>query len=86
MIKTFVKKIAKVQAVQWTRHNFKEIADFIGIENLNVIWQEDGFPSIGITIMEGLAHVSLGDWIILGVLKEPYPCKPDIFEKIYDPL
>lgn len=86
MIKTFVKKPVKVQAVQWTGHNFKEVADFIGIESINVNWQEDGSPSIGITTMEGLMHVNLGDWIILGVLKKPYPCKPDIFEKTYDPL
>lgn len=30
MIKTFVKKPVKVQAVQWTGDNYEEIADFIG--------------------------------------------------------
>lgn len=28
---------------------------------------------------------SAGDWIIKGVEGELYPCKPDIFEKTYDP-
>ena len=28
MIKTFVKKPVKVQAVQWTGNNYKEIDDF----------------------------------------------------------
>jgi len=27
-----------------------------------------------------------GDWIITGVEGEQYPCKPDIFEKTYDPV
>lgn len=27
-----------------------------------------------------------GDWIIRGVNGEFYPCKPDIFEKTYDPV
>ena len=30
MIKTFVKKPVKVQAVQWTGDNYEEISDFIG--------------------------------------------------------
>ena len=29
---------------------------------------------------------SAGDWIIKGVNGEFYPCKPDIFEKSYDPV
>lgn len=30
MIKTFVKKPVKVQAVQWTGDNYEELADFVG--------------------------------------------------------
>lgn len=26
-----------------------------------------------------------GDWIITGVNGEKYPCRPDIFEKTYEP-
>lgn len=35
--------------------------------------------------LEGVHHVSVGDWIIKGVAGEFYPCKPDIFEATYDP-
>jgi len=28
---------------------------------------------------------SMGDWVIKGVEGEFYPCKPDIFEKTYEP-
>ncbi len=33
---------------------------------------------------EGEMKASVGDFIIKGVQGELYPCKPDIFEKIYD--
>ena len=47
-----------------------------------------GNTTIGLLIctLEGNLHVSMGDWIIRGVNGEVYPCKPDIFEKTYEPL
>jgi hypothetical protein len=39
-----------------------------------------------IKTLEGELHVSIGDWIIRGVNGELYPCKPDIFEKTYEPV
>ncbi|WP_204664866.1 hypothetical protein [Dyadobacter sandarakinus] len=38
-----------------------------------------------IPTLEGVMEASLGDWIIRGVNGEFYPCKPDIFEKTYEP-
>lgn len=38
-----------------------------------------------IKTLEGIHHVSVGDFIIQGVNGELYPCKPDIFAKTYDP-
>jgi hypothetical protein len=40
---------------------------------------------IEIVTLEGVMTADIGDWIIRGVNGELYPCKPDIFEKIYDP-
>lgn len=37
-----------------------------------------------IQTLEGVHHVSLGDYIIQGIQGELYPCKPDIFEKTYE--
>lgn len=34
--------------------------------------------------LEGGHVVSSGDWIIIGVAGERYPCKPDIFEMTYE--
>lgn len=39
-----------------------------------------------IETLEGTMHASIGDWIITGVNGEPYPCKPDIFKKTYEPV
>jgi len=36
--------------------------------------------------LEGGHTVCPGDWIITGVAGEHYPCKPDIFEKTYQPV
>lgn len=35
--------------------------------------------------LEGAMMANIGDWIIRGVNGEYYPCKPDIFEKTYEP-
>ncbi|EKC47587.1 hypothetical protein LEA_19310 [human gut metagenome] len=36
--------------------------------------------------LEGDMKASTGDYIITGINGEQYPCKPDIFEKIYEPV
>jgi len=41
---------------------------------------------INIQTLEGTMTANPGDWIIKGVNGEFYPCKPDIFEKIYEPV
>lgn len=37
-----------------------------------------------IDTLEGPLSVSPGDWIITGVAGERYPCKPAIFDAIYE--
>lgn len=39
-----------------------------------------------IQTLEGPLHASPGDWIIRGVRGELYPCKPDVFERTYEPV
>lgn len=38
-----------------------------------------------IETLEGRMRGNLWDWVIIGVNGEKYPCKPDIFEKTYEP-
>lgn len=42
------------------------------------------YPMV-IHTLEGDMRADPGDWIITGVNGEQYPCKPDIFEKTYEP-
>lgn len=39
-----------------------------------------------IQTMEGPLKASPGDWIITGVREEEYPCKPDVFDRTYEPV
>ena len=34
----------------------------------------------------GYVCIENGEWIIKGIEDEYYPCKPDIFEKTYEPI
>jgi hypothetical protein len=40
--------------------------------------------TLQIRTLEGTMTADIGDWIIQGVKGELYPCKPDIFEQIYE--
>ena len=39
-----------------------------------------------IKTLEGVMRGDYGDYIIQGVNGEIYPCKPEIFEKTYEPI
>ena len=69
-----------VEAHQWTPSN--PVAGVIEGE------YRDGeyvFPA-KVKTLEGWHGVSVGDFIIVGVKGERYPCKPDIFEETYEPV
>lgn len=53
---------------------------------LNPQAQGGAHPYIDIVTLEGTMRADLGDWIIKGVNGEFYPCKPDIFDKTYEPV
>jgi len=52
------------------------------VSNNTIITHEDG--TCDIETLEGTMKANKGDYIILGVIHEVYPCKPDIFEKTYE--
>jgi hypothetical protein len=39
-----------------------------------------------IKTLEGDMRADLGDWVILGVEGEVYPCKPSVFATTYEPV
>lgn len=79
------KKPVVIQAIQWDG-NADTANKFIG-ESYGVDWDYINSDDRGILIptLEGTMKCNLGDWIIKGVNGEFYPCKPDIFEKTYEP-
>src|SRR5574344_1142053 len=52
------------------------------VSNNTIVIHEDG--TCHIKTLEGIMKSKYGDYIILGVNGEVYPCKPDIFEKTYE--
>jgi hypothetical protein len=92
MIQKFRKKPVVIEAIQWNNINYEEISDFVGkelkpeLESETAYVAGKGAPIFSLTIptLEGNMKAMPGDWIIKGVNGEFYPCKPDIFEKIYE--
>lgn len=88
------KKPIVIEAIQLKLDNFDEVCEFMG-ETPTLEYNPDfgidehgntNEPYLGVYIetLEGKMLASYGDYIIKGVNGEFYPCKPDIFEKIYD--
>ena len=42
--------------------------------------------TVYIETLEGIHRADPGDYIITGVKGEQYPCKPDIFQRTYEPV
>lgn len=74
----FKRKLAEIEAIQWTGKNRTEIEAFCPD-----IMAAPGTSSLLIANREEEMRVDIGDWIIRGVDGECYPCKPDIFERTY---
>lgn len=89
----FRKKPVVIEAVQWEGENEMEIMDFVGkrlsfCKPPHQMDIEKDLPHsawcIHIPTLEGMMTAQRFDWVIMGVNREFYPCKPDIFEKTYE--
>jgi hypothetical protein len=78
----FIKKPVVVEAEQFTNENKDRCFNFVTSGCL-ASWEGDA-PTLKIQTLEGIMTACFGDWIIKGVKGEFYPCKPDIFEAIYE--
>lgn len=83
MIKKYRKKPVEIEAVQWTGDNLAELRKMEGFNSVHTCFggRLNIFP---LKMLEGMMFVSVGDYIIKGVQGEFYPCKPEIFEQIYE--
>jgi len=76
----FRKKPVAIDAEQWFPGKQVDGVVQIGFSEIT------GEPVYGVHTLEGVIACATGDWIITGVNGEKYPCKPDIFEKTYEPV
>lgn len=81
------KRVFVLDAVQVTRRNFENVTSFVPKEVIdqfnNGEFAEDSCYLM-IKTKEGIMEASEGDWVIRGIEGEFYPCKPHIFEKLYE--
>lgn len=72
------KKPVTVHAIQWD-------GQWITTSYINCSFSTvDGSDSLFIETLEGTMEAKVGDWIIMGVAGEYYPCKSEIFEQTYE--
>lgn len=87
---TFRKKPVVIEAWQLSFANHQTVAHLIASAGYNVRhYTKPPMRTVcGLIIetLEGNMEASYGDWIIKGVNGEFYPCKPDIFDKSYEPV
>ena len=84
-MKKYRKKPVIIEAVQLTHENMNDVCMWCR----GIVWSRPPMRAVtGISIetLEGTMNAEFGDWIIKGVSNEFYPCKPDIFEKTYEPV
>lgn len=80
----FRKKPVEIEAVKFDGWNWAECYQFMSNEVPDFPQWLKEKELIEIETLEGTMIASRGDWIIKGVNGEFYPCKPDIFEKMYE--
>lgn len=85
----FRKKPVVIEAHRWDGNLRSDtdpqwLTDARGAETIWVESWDESAPML-IETLEGTMKAQIGDWIIRGVNGELYPCKPDIFEKTYEP-
>lgn len=80
------KKPVVIDAIQFVddAQRLCEIQEFAGDE-IRVDYSDKNNPVLKIDTLEGTMTANVGDYVIKGVNGEFYPCKPDIFDKTYEP-
>jgi hypothetical protein len=82
----FRKKPIIIDALQFNGVWTKELSDFCGEKAIPIMYIvfDHSCAEVQVKTPDGRRYASIGDWIIKGTSGEFYPCKPDIFEKIYE--
>lgn len=81
VVRKFRKRPVTIEAMQITSgESVLSIAEWIDSPQTGYSTNP---PTVWIETLEGRMEGSTGDWVIKGTEGEFYPCKPDIFNKIY---
>ena len=81
VVRKFRKRPVTIEAMQITSgESVLSIAEWI---NNPQTGYSTNPPTVWIETLEGRMEGSTGDWVIKGTEGEFYPCKSDIFNKIY---
>jgi len=81
-MKEYRKKPVIIKAVQITASTF----DFLysNSEQLPGVIYDPIKREARVATLEGTMTASMGDWLIVGVKGEIYPCKPDVFTMTHE--
>ena len=87
----FRKKPVVIEAIQYNGNNGNELRIFSNnaVYESPICEPSEDNPTgsyVQIKTLEGIMIGNVNDWIVRGVNGEFYPCKPDIFEKTYEPV
>ncbi len=86
----FRKKPVVIEAVQMTtkmRNDFGPFPEWVLPYLVAEVTEKiSNSERIFIRTLEGDMEINDNDWIIRGVKGECYPCKPDIFPMLYEPV
>lgn len=76
------KKPVEIEAMEITPENADALNALDDVEVLRA--GDDGFFGVKVFTLEGVMQGDPGDFLIRGVKRELYPCKPDVFRASYD--
>ena len=80
----YKKKPVVIEAFKYDVPDWAVDAYEKGIMHYGALKPDDPPCELLIDTLEGIHHVSVGDYVIKGIAGELYPCKPDIFEESYE--
>lgn len=80
----FRKKPIVINACKWEGDLDKFIEWVESLTDEHLVIHKPADKSLIIQKLEVDMKADLGDWIIMGVKGEFYPCKPDIFKQTYE--
>jgi hypothetical protein len=73
-----------MEVYHWIEANTKGSFDPFSVPPGDGVSIDPATGELMISTLEGIMRAKKGDWIIRGAKGEFYPCKPDVFEQVYE--